>query len=127
MKLFFWRKNKHISDLKSNEADVSCEKKKLDEIKNILFPPLTLNTDMTNDGRLIKYHIDHCIISNLEVVLNDLQDNYNDSECQNTLNSVIKRLLLVRQILGVETKLDKEAQYILVENLSLGQNIEEIQ
>jgi hypothetical protein len=127
MNLFFWRKNRLVNDSKVNVTDISCEKQKLEEIKSILFPPLTLMTDMNSNGKLIKYHTDCCVVSNLEVVLNDLQDNYNDLTCQETLNSIIKRLLLVRKILGVETKLDEEAQYILVKNLNIGQNIEEIQ
>jgi hypothetical protein len=99
---------------------------KLKEIKKILFPPLELHDDLNENGKLVKYHIDYCIDSNLETVLNDLQDGYNDSKCYDTLNSVIKRLIHIRKLLDVETNMDKDAEYIVVKNLDTEQNIEDI-
>jgi len=95
---------------------------KLKKIEQILFPPLELYSDMDEKGKLIKYHIDYCIDSNLETVLNDLQDGYNDTKCYNTLNSVIKRLIHVRKLLEVETNMDKDAEYILVKDLDMEKN-----
>lgn len=104
----------------------SLPTRKLIEIEKILFPPLELNNYVSETGEVIKYHTDYCIDSALESVLTDLQDGNNDKTCQDTLNSVIKRLICIRKILGIETSFDKEAQYIKVENLDVGQNLEDI-
>lgn len=120
LSFFGWNKSKQpvVSD--------SDLEKRLNEIKHILFPPLETNTHVSSDGKLVKYHIDYCIDSALETVLYDLQEDYNDAKCHETLNSIIKRLLLVRKLLNVETYIDKEAEYISVENLDLDQAVEDI-
>ena len=121
--MFFWKKQPKQEVIKLSDSDLEY---RLNEIKRILFPPLDINSYVNNDGALVKYHIDYCIDSALETVLNDLQDEHNDVICRDTLNSVIKRLLLVRKLLNVETCIDEEAEYISVENLNLDRAIEDI-
>ncbi len=118
MNLYFWKKDKPELELTSDSD--------LEKINKIIFPPLELNERIDNTGKIIVFHTDYCVDSALETVLNDLQDEHNDSKCQETLNSVIKRLLLVRKLLSIETNIHEEAEYIMVENLNLDQNIEDI-
>jgi len=121
--MFFWKKQPKQEVIKLSDSNLENT---FNEIKRILFPPLDINSYVDNDGALVKYHIDYCIDSALETVLNDLQDEHNDVTCHDTLNSVIKRLLLVRKLLNVETCIDEEAEYISVENLNLDRAIEDI-
>src|SRR5271157_4832698 len=123
MNMFFWKKQPKQEVIKLSDSNLENT---FNEIKRILFPPLDINSYVDNDGALVKYHIDYCIDSALETVLNDLQDEHNDVTCHDTLNSVIKRLLLVRKLLNVETCIDEEAEYISVENLNLDRAIEDI-
>lgn len=120
MNLLFWKTPKQLP---LPEFELG---QRLNEIKRILFPPLELHDFIEKDGTLHKYHVDYCADSNLEAVLNDLQDDISDPMSQDTLNSVIKRLLLLRKILSIEVDIDKEAEYIEVRNLDLERNIENI-
>ena len=120
MNILFWRKSK------VPKPSLTSENQKLEQIKKVLFPSLELTNLIGNDGALVTYHIDYCIDSALEVVLNDLQDGHNDIACQKTLNSVIKRLLIIRKILEIETTIHEDAEFIIVKDLDLDQDIEEI-
>ena len=90
---------------------------RLEEIKNILFPPLILEEKMAEDGEVMKYHIDYSVDSNLDAVLMDLQEGHNDPVSQKTINSVIKRLVKARRMMEAYAELDKDAKYILVEDM----------
>lgn len=88
---------------------------KLEEIKNLLFPPLELRESI-KDGDIIKYHIDYSIDTNLDSVINDIQEGYADKTVLNTLTDVIDRLYKVRELVEAHMELDKDAQYIIVDN-----------
>lgn len=98
---------------------------KLEQIKNLLFPPLELNEELDRDGTVIKFHVDYSVDSNLDAALMDLQDGNNDEATQGTINEVTKRLIAVRKLLEAYAKLDSEAKYIIVDNPK-SQNIEDI-
>ena len=89
---------------------------KLEQIKELLFPQLELNEEISNDGSVIKFHIDYSVDSNLEAALMDLQDGQNDEATQKTINDVIKRLIKVRKMLEAYAKFNAEAKYIIVDN-----------
>ena len=98
---------------------------KLEQIKTLLFPPLELNEELSNDGSIMKFHVDYSVDSNLDAALMDLQDGQNDEVTQGTINEVIKRLIQVRKLLEAYAQIDKDAKYIIVDNPK-SQNIEDI-
>lgn len=105
MKIF--RKEKKVE----SESDL-----KIEQIKKILFPPLELHEQIQEDGSKIKFHIDFSVDSNLDAALIDLQEGNNDAVVQKTITSVITRLNDVRRILEAYAELDKDAQYIIVDD-----------
>lgn len=96
---------------------------KLEQIKKLLFPPLKLEEEMQNDGTPIKFHIDYSADSNLDSVLMDLQEGYNDKVAQDTINDVVKRLIEVRRLLEAYAQLDKDAKYIIVDNMGTEKDV----
>jgi len=98
---------------------------KLEQIKTLLFPPLELNKELSNDGSVMKFHVDYSVDSNLDAALMDLQDGQNDEVTQGTINEVTKRLIQVRKLLEAYAQIDKDAKYIIVDNPK-SQNIEDI-
>jgi hypothetical protein len=98
---------------------------KLEQIKTLLFPPLELNEELSNDGSIMKFHVDYSVDSNLDAALMDLQDGQNDEVTQGTINEVTKRLIQVRKLLEAYAQIDKDAKYIIVDNPK-SQNIEDI-
>ena len=88
----------------------------LEQIKNIMFPQLTTEQELNNDGTIIKFHVDYSVDSNLDAVLIDLQEGHNDEVVQGTINEVVKKLIQVRRMLEAYAKMDPEAKYIIVEN-----------
>jgi hypothetical protein len=89
----------------------------LEIIKGILFPPLALNSEMSKDGEVMKYHVDYSADTNLDAALIDLQEGHNDPVVHKTINSIIKRLNKVRKILEAYPELDKDAKYIIVDDM----------
>ena len=89
----------------------------IEQIKALLFPPLVLQQEMQSDGNTIKFHIDYSADSNLDAALMDLQEGYNDPAAHKTILDVIKRLNKLRTMLEAYAELDKDAKYILVENM----------
>lgn len=100
--------------------------KKLEEIKNLLFPPLQLHEKMDNDGTRVKFHVDYSADSNLDAALMDLEDGNNDPVTQKTIRGVIDRLNEVRRMLEAYPQLNEEAKYIIVDDLE-NKNAEEIE
>lgn len=90
---------------------------KLEQVKKALFPPLIVREEMTADGQVMRYHVDYSVDSNLDAALMDLQEGNNDSLTQDTINKVVARLNEVRRLLEAYAQLDKDAKYIIVENL----------
>ena len=84
--------------------------KKLEEIRNILFPPHEIR-EMENGA----YYIDHSIDSNLDAALTELQEGFNDEVTRDTINKCIKKIIDVRHLLGVNDSLDKDAKYAIVD------------
>lgn len=89
--------------------------KKIEEIVNILFPPLELKQEIDKDGSVFKYHVDYSADSNLDAALIDLQDGHNDEVVHKTINNTIDRLMKVRRLLEAFAELDKDAKYIIVD------------
>ena len=88
---------------------------KLEKIKNLLFPPLDLKEE-TNGVETVKYHIDYSVDTNIDSVIADLQEGYNDEACHKTLTRCVDRLNEARRILEAYMELDENAKYIIVEN-----------
>lgn len=89
---------------------------KLEQIKELLFPQLTTEEELSNDGSLIKFHVDYSVDSNLDAALIDLQEGNNDEIVQGTINEVVKKLIEVRRLLEAYARMDPNAKYIIVEN-----------
>jgi hypothetical protein len=85
---------------------------KLEEIKNILFPPFTKQSKED-----ITFLIDYSADSNLQAVITDLEEGHNDEIVQGTINKVIDRLVEVRKILKAYGEFDTDAKYIIVDDL----------
>lgn len=88
----------------------------LEQIKNILFPPLELQETSDNQGNRVKFSIDYAIDSNLYAALVDLQDGSNDKITQKTISKAIDRLYEVKKLLGAESKIHKESTYVMVDD-----------
>lgn len=89
---------------------------KLEQIRELLFPQLTTEQELSNDGSLIKFHVDNSVDTNLDAALIDLQEGNNDQIVQETINEVVKKLIEVRRLLEAYAQMDPEAKYIIVEN-----------
>ena len=85
---------------------------KLEEIKNILFPPFSKQTNQD-----IIFLVDYSADSNLQAAVGDLEEGHNDEIVQGTINKVIDRLIEVRKILKAYGEFDTEAKYIIVDDL----------
>lgn len=89
---------------------------RLEQIKDILFPPSKLNEEMDKDGSLFKWQIDYSADMNLDAALTDLEEGINDPAVHNTIRDISKRLSSVRQLLDAYMELHPEARYIMVES-----------
>ena len=85
---------------------------KLEEIKNILFPPFKKETSED-----ITFLVDYSVDSNLQAAVSDLEEGHNDEIVQGTINKVIDRLVEVRKILKAYGEFDTDAKYIIVDDL----------
>ena len=90
----------------------------LEEIKKILFPPIETHID--KDGN--KYHIDYSIDTNIDSVLIDLGEGYNDEVSQETLRKINKRILEIRKLLNFQQPLEEDAKYVLADDLKETEN-----
>ena len=107
----------NIKKKPKNEAE-----EKLQQIKEILFPPLEKHTDHRGD----KMYVDYTCDMNLNSVITDLVDGYNDEATRNTLVDILKRLEKVRSILEVLSEFDKDAKYIIVDSAVSKSDVEDI-
>lgn len=107
---------------KKKKINTSAEDK-LEKLKNLLFPPLEVKQEIDKEGNLIKFHIDYSVDTNLDSVLMDLQEGYNDPACQKTLDTIIKRLNDARRLLEAFAELDKDAKYIIVDDGGKDQDV----
>jgi hypothetical protein len=85
---------------------------KLEEIKNILFPPFKKQSEKD-----VTFLIDYSADSNLQAAVTDLEEGYNDEVVQGTITKVIDRLVDVRKILKAYGEFGTDAQYIIVDDL----------
>lgn len=99
---------------------------KLEEVKQLLFPDLQLKEELDNTGNVIKYHVDYGVDSNLDAVLMDLQEGFNDAAAQKTIINIVKRLNMARKALAAEAKIHKDAKYLVVDDGSDEPDISEI-
>ena len=111
---FPWRVEKKIN---------TPAEEKIEQIKSLLYPPLKLEEEFDKDGTSMKYHIDFSADSNLDAVLMDLQEGYNDKVAHDTINDVINRLSQVRKLLEAYAQLDPDARYIIVDNFGKDRDI----
>lgn len=88
----------------------------LEQIKSLLYPQLITEQELSNDGTIVKFHVDYSVDSNLDAALIDLQEGHNDEVVQGTINEVVKKLIQVRKMLEAYAIMDPEAKYIIVEN-----------
>ena len=86
---------------------------KLEDVIQILFPPLALHTD--RDGN--KFHVDYSVDTNLEAALMDLEEGNNDAVTQRTIRKAIDRIIKVRQMLEAYREIDKDAKYFIADDL----------
>ena len=93
----------------------------LDKIRDVLFPPFEKQSKED-----VTFLIDYSADSNLQAVLNDLEEGHNDEIVRRTVSRVIDRMIEVRKILKAYNEFDMEAQYIIVDDLE-NKNVEEIQ
>jgi hypothetical protein len=84
---------------------------KLQQIKDVLFPPLEKHTDHRGDVMYVDYTCD----MNLSSAITDLADGYNDEATRDTLVDILKRIEKVRSILKVLSEFDPNAKYIIVD------------
>lgn len=85
---------------------------KIEQIKNILFPPLKTYKDSKGN----KFHVDHSADTNLTSVLLDLEEGYNDETARKTIKNVIDQLEEIRKVLEFYQALDKDAKYIVADD-----------
>jgi hypothetical protein len=93
----------------------------LDKIRDILFPPFDKQSKKD-----VTFLVDYSADSNLQAVLNDLEEGHNDEIVRRTVARVIDRMIEVRKVLKAYNEFDMEAQYIIVDDLE-NKNIEEIE
>jgi hypothetical protein len=103
--MWFWKKSKTPEQRKS-EAE-----KKLALIESILFPQFS--TESTPEGLI--FHVDYSIDSNLQTILDDLEEDRNDAATRKVMGVVIKKLMKTREILEAYPLMDKRAEYIIVD------------
>lgn len=103
----FWKVKKK-SELDSD--------KRIDEIINILFPPLETKTSIGGSGEVFKYQVDYSADSNLDAALIDLREGHNDEVVRNTITKVIDKLNQVRRLLEAYSEIDSEAKYLVVDS-----------
>lgn len=90
---------------------------KLEQIKNILFPPAEQRQDIDpKTGEEYKWQVEYSADMNLDAALIDLEEGHNDKAVHNTIRGVTQMLSDVREILEAHMELSKDARYILVEN-----------
>jgi hypothetical protein len=90
----------------------------LEQIKNILFPPIETHIDKEGN----KYHIDYSVDTNLDSVLIDLGEGYNDEVSQNTLKKINNRISEIRKLLDFQQQLEDDAKYVLADDLKETEN-----
>lgn len=116
MKIFDAALLAHLCSFNKKEPKTPAEEK-LQQIQEILFPPLKRYTD--KDGR--KFHVDYCADTNLQAALHDLEDDFNDENTRKTIKSVEERIINVRKVLEFNQPLDSDAQYVIADDV---ENIE---
>lgn len=95
--------------------------RKLQELTELLFPPLTVRTDEKGN----KFHVDYSADSNLEAALIDLEDGNNDRVTQKTIRKVADRLFDARKLLNVYNDMDRDAKYYVID-ISETEELEDI-
>lgn len=100
---------------------------RLEEIRNILFPPSDTKEAKDKDtGEIFKYQIDYSADMNLDSALYDIREGYADGPVQDTIKDISERLFKVRNILNAEAEIDQEARYIIVDNKKQDDNFDDI-
>jgi hypothetical protein len=92
---------------------------KLEQIIQLLFPPLEIDEVTDAEGNTVKFHTDRSIDSNLEAVQIDLEEGLKDAVTYGTIKDAIARLIKIRKILGVVPLLNLDAEYVRVQPLEL--------
>jgi hypothetical protein len=85
---------------------------KLDQINDLLFPPL--EEMKMEDGTI--YYIDYTIDQNLESVLTDIENGHVDKASIHTLQNALNRISKIRTILETYPQLKKANSYTIVDD-----------
>jgi hypothetical protein len=93
--------------------DKTLAEVKLDQIRELLFPPCDEHID--RDGQ--KYHVDYSADMNLDAALVDLEEGHNDEATRNTIKKVSARIYAVRKILDSYAEIT-DAHYLIVDDMS---------
>lgn len=104
--------------VKKVETPKTPSDKLLEQVTNVLFPPLVLKTSKKEEtGESSTYQVDYSVDSNLQAALYDLEEGHNDEVVQTTLFKILGRLTKARSLLEAAPMVDPSAQYIIVEDL----------
>ena len=93
--------------------------RQLQQVIDILYPPHEIQ--VMND---VKVQIEYGADYNLEAALVDLEEGNNDAVTQQTIREVAGRLAKVRTLVEAYVELDKDAQYMIVDNLGRSEEVE---
>jgi len=91
---------------------IIMRERELQQVVDILFPPLETQSD--HEGNV--FQIDYSADTNLDAALLDLMDGNNDEVTQKTIRKVIERLNKVRRVLQAYSQLDERAKYLIVDD-----------
>jgi hypothetical protein len=94
------------------EDPKSEAEKKLQELKDLLFPEPSLQKEGEHE-----FYVEYSVDWNIESVISDIERGHIDETCQKTLASIEKRLFHARKILQAYYEMDQNVKYIYVDDL----------
>ena len=95
--------------LKKKPRHVVISVKELEQVRDVLFPQFKLERLPNGEA----FHIDQSVDTNLEAILCDLEEGINNEAVQKSLRSIVKKLFLVRDILGPMQHIHPEVSHIV--------------
>lgn len=94
------------------EDPKSEAEKKLQELKDLLFP----EPNLEKEGDL-EFYVDYSVDWNIESVIVDLENQNSDEVCRKTLGNIVNRLFQARKILQAYYEMDQNVKYIYVDDI----------
>ena len=107
------------------KVDTPAEKK-LEEIRDLLFPKNESRETVDKTGEEVKYQVDYSADMNLDAALIDIQEGYVDEVVENTIRDVSNRLYKVREVLNAWQEIDHDSNYIIYESKKSDLDLENI-